>query len=272
MFADTITDTRLGGTMTVVGCSVKDCRSPSVLLTAYYTTIAKKWRTGDGFHFSIHSGSLLRCNTADCIDAEEIELVPPEGEARLSCVDDDFVYADGYIYLTDGARIARLAVSGDGALEVLYRCHAHEVRALAVHRDRLYWSEGFAKDYGAIKSCPVAGCADAPTTALTTSEAAACIGVDDAHVYAVETVTPQNGNYEWQSEHFTVGDRLLRCPGAGCSEPTVLVANAELRGRWSKTNSMCTSWGATLSPTLRCGREHCGEANTLRRWQSWGTS
>jgi hypothetical protein len=110
------------------------------------------------------------------------------------------------------ATIRTVGISG-GAVGTL--ASATSPRALATDGLNAYWAdEGTAPSHadGAVRTCPLAGCAAGPRTIVGALGAASLLALDASNVYVVTSTATE--------------DAIVSCPLSGCSSPTTLAATA----------------------------------------------
>jgi hypothetical protein len=171
------------------------------------------------------TGALLRCSAGNC-DATltRVPLQAPLGVAPFTgakqmVADQDYLYLATEGHVTADYRILRARKDGTSAFEVLAENSPESGAAMggiALSGDSMFWTEW--TEPGSVKACLKSGCAGEPRVVVGGLHSPQFLAADADRVYIVESPT--------------LGpDRLLSCPLAGCSEPTVLIQNAGIHGK-----------------------------------------
>ena len=210
-------------------CPRNDCSTKNELLDPMLDSFSKFAFGVDDTYFyyalerrtSDRDLKLEKCEVADCTNTiSRFAMTAPPGEVPYDGTSQIALDGD-YLYLLSGTRIIRVRKDGVGSFEVVTR-DQQNVGAIAVRGESIFWTESVL--FGRILTCPVSGCIGEPRVVASSLKTPHDLALDDEYVYFTYPL----------DAGLTIGtsssDRLLRCPIAGCSAPTVLAESLGISG------------------------------------------
>jgi hypothetical protein len=189
---------------------------------------AKTLTFDENFAYALSGDVVLRCHPESCDDSlAAIPLRSPIG-APLTFrreIPGRLLVDDKYIYANNDHDVVRLSKSGpfvDSRGEyVEYEPLLHrddELGGFSLHGDRMYWLNIDSNLLGTLRSCPKSGCVGEPEIHATAAGTIGAFLIDGDNLYLIATDGADQS-----------APRLLRCPLADCSDPTLLFESPDLR-------------------------------------------
>jgi hypothetical protein len=195
-------------------CPIKGCLGAPTVIASHVSASSMVVDTTHVYWLAFDS-TLQRCPVAGCGDSPELVTVTRGHHGELAGDATNLYWSQrssgpgtGAIMTVakDGSTPSRTIVDG-----------LQSPTAVAVDATNVYWME--THSLGAVKTCPLAGCAGEPTTLATRQSFPLRLGLDGANAYWF------NFDEEWWSGK-DVTAKLVRCPLTGCGDqPDVLITH-----------------------------------------------